>query len=179
VLILRDVLALSAAETAEILNTSTASVNSALPRARAQIAAASPNSDALSEPTDRQRRALLDRYVTAFHRADIAALAALMRADIALEMPPLTGWYQGRAAVRRFLAGQVLREPGRFRMTPTGANRQPALLVDIREGEGWQPHAVHVLTVAADGLAHLAVFLDPATYRRFTTVPAATHLQPR
>jgi RNA polymerase sigma-70 factor (ECF subfamily) len=168
VLILRDVLALSAAETADILDTTIASVNSALPRARAQIAQASPIPDAISEPTDRQRQALLDRYVTAFEHADVATLAGLMRADITLEMPPLTGWYQGRTAVLRFVADHVLREPGRFRMTPTAANGQPALLAQAWHGDsGWRPHAVHILTISNGGITHLAVFLDPTTIERF------------
>jgi RNA polymerase sigma-70 factor (ECF subfamily) len=168
VLILRDVLALSAAETADILDTTIASVNSALPRARAQIARVSPVPATISEPTDRQRRALLDRYVKAFEHADIPALAGLMRADIALEMPPLTAWYRGRTAVLRFLANQVLRAPGRFRMTPTAANGEPALLAHARDSEGrWHPHAVHVPTIADGGIIHIAVFLDPSTCRHF------------
>jgi RNA polymerase sigma-70 factor (ECF subfamily) len=168
VLILRDVLELSAAETADILDTTTAAVNSALPRARLQIAEVSPVADAVSEPTsDRQHRALLDRYVTAFEHADIVTLAGLMRADIALEMPPLTAWYRGRTDVLRFLADQVL-QPDRFRMTHTAANGQPALLAHASHGDsGWQPHAVHVLTVVDGGVAHLAVFLDPATVQHF------------
>jgi RNA polymerase sigma-70 factor (ECF subfamily) len=168
VLILRDVLVLSAAETADILDTTVASVNSALPRARAQIARASPVPDTISEPTNRQHQALLDRYVTAFEHADIATLAGLMRADIALEMPPLTAWYQGRTAVLRFFADQVLREPGRLRMTPTAANGQPALLAHARDSDsGWHPHAVHVPTISDSRITHLAVFLDPATIRHF------------
>jgi RNA polymerase sigma-70 factor (ECF subfamily) len=168
VLILRDVLALSATETADILNTTIASVNSALPRARAQIARVSPVPDTISEPTDRQCRTLLDRYVTAFEHADIATLAGLMRADIALEMPPLTVWYHGRTSVLRFFADQVLREPGRFRMTLTAANGQPALLARIRHSDGgWHPHAVHIPTVTDDGIIHLAVFLDPPTCQHF------------
>jgi len=168
VLILRDVLALSAAETADILDLTAASVNSALPRARAQIARVAPAPDAINEPADRQRRMLVNRYVTAFERADLAVLAGLMRADIAFEMPPLTTWYQGRAAVLEFLRGHVLREPGRFRMTPTAANAGPAVLAHIRDDRhGWHPHAIHVPTFAGGGIAHLAVFLDPETCRRF------------
>ena len=170
VLILRDVLALSAAETADVLDTTVASVNSALPRARAQIARVSPAPDTVREPTDRQRRRLLDRYIVAFERADLAALAGLMRADIDLEMPPLTGWYRGRAAVLEFLGRQVLRRPGQFRMTPTAANAGPAVLAHAWDDRhGWHPHAIHVPTIAHSGIAHLAVFLDPATCRRFGT----------
>jgi RNA polymerase sigma-70 factor (ECF subfamily) len=172
VLILRDVLSLSAAETADILGTTVASVNSALPRARADITRVSPEPDALGEPDDRVRRRLLDRYVAAFEQADIPALAGLMRADIALEMPPLTAWFRGRDDVLGFLGDRVLRA-GRFRMTLTGANGQPAVLNLAREADGrWLPHALHVPTLTTTGIAHLAIFLDPATCRRFD--PALT-----
>jgi RNA polymerase sigma-70 factor (ECF subfamily) len=168
VLILRDVLSLSAAETAAILGTTVASVNSALPRARADLARLSPEPDDLGEPGDRPRRLLLDRYVAAFERADIPALAGLMRADIALEMPPLTAWFRGRDEVLAFLGDRVLPESVRFRTTITEANGQPAALNHARDADGrWHPHALHVPTFTTTGIAHLAIFLDPAVCRRF------------
>ena len=168
VLILRDVLSLSAAETAGILGTTVASVNSALPRARADMARLSPEPDDLDEPGDRPRRQLLDRYVAAFERADIPALAGLMRADIALEMPPLTGWFRGRDEVLAFLGERVLPEAVRFRTTITEANGQPAALNHARDADGrWHPHALHVPTFTSAGIAHLAIFLDPEVCRRF------------
>ncbi len=154
VLILRDVLDFNAAETAEILGTTPAAVNSALPRARRQIAEKSPAADVLAEPAERERRDLLDRYVAAFEQADITALSALMRADIILEMPPLPAWFQGRHDVLAFLTAQVL-EPGRFRFTDTRSNGQAALIAHV----GRHDHALHIPTFTGETLSHLTVFL--------------------
>lgn len=170
VLILRDVLSLPAAEVAEVLDTTTAAVNSALPRARAQIAQVSPVVDEVTEPPEPRRRALLDRYVAAFQNADITALVLLMRADIALEMPPLAEWFRGQTVVAQFFATRVLREPGHFRMAATSANGQPAFVAYRRAGDGaYLPHALHGLTVDTAGIAHIAVFLDPAVCSLFTS----------
>src|SRR5215472_8115145 len=100
-LILRDVLEWSAAEVADLLDTTTTAVNSGLRRARAQLAAALPPEDELAEPADPRQRALLDRFAAAFERADVNALAELLREDVALEMPPLLTWFTGRQAVVR------------------------------------------------------------------------------
>ncbi|MFD0735493.1 RNA polymerase subunit sigma-70 [Planotetraspora mira] len=170
VLILRDVLSLSAAEAAEVLDTTTAAVNSALPRARAQIAQVAPIADKVVEPAEPRRRALLDHYVAAFETADIGALTRLMRADIALEMPPQAEWFRGRSAVAEFFATRVLRKPGRFSMVPTAANGQPAVMAYLHEDDGThRPHAVHVLTMDTTGLAHIAVFFESAVHTLFTS----------
>jgi RNA polymerase sigma-70 factor (ECF subfamily) len=163
VLILRDVLSFRAAEVAETLNMTTVAVNSALLRARMQIAAVAPVVEEVTEPPEPARRAMLDSYVAAFQDADLSALVRLMHADIALEMPPLPQWYQGRRAVTEFFATTVLGRPGDFRMVATSANGQPAFVALRRDSDGgYQPHAVHVLTLDRDTVAHVAVFLDPA-----------------
>src|SRR5689334_2409162 len=90
VLILREVLAWSAQETAELLDTSVPSVNSALQRARATLA--SPAAPDVHQPLDAEQRALLDRYVRAFEAYDITALTALLHEDATLSMPPLPLW---------------------------------------------------------------------------------------
>jgi RNA polymerase sigma-70 factor (ECF subfamily) len=174
VLILRDVLDLSAAETADVLDMTPASVNSALPRARAQIAHAAPAADTIGEPPEPRRREILDQYVRAFETADIGALAALMRADITLEMPPLPHWFAGAEAVTGFFASEVLGVPGQFTMRPTRANGQPAFLAYHRDdayhrdGAYHRPHAVHVLGLGATGIARITVFLAPAATAPFT-----------
>jgi RNA polymerase sigma-70 factor (ECF subfamily) len=163
VLILRDVLSWRAAEVADVLDLTTVAVNSSLLRARAQIARVAPVAEQVAEPPEAARRALLDRYVAAFQDADIAALVRLLRADIALEMPPLPRWFRGRHAVAEFLATNVLVGPGDIRMVPTSANGQPAFLAYRRDRDGvHRPHAVQVLTLDATGVTHIAVFLDPA-----------------
>src|SRR6266487_3989949 len=126
VLILRDVLEWPAAQVAVLLGTTTTTVNSMLRRARAQLARALPAEDEVTEPAERGRRALLDRFAAAFENADAGALAELLREDVALEMPPVPAWFAGRAAVTRFFEAHVLAAPGLFRMVPTTANGQPA-----------------------------------------------------
>ena len=161
-LILRDVLSMPAAEVAEALNTTPAAVNSALLRARTQIAQVAPIVDNVVEPTEPHRRALLDRYVAAFTNADIASLVRLLRADIAVEMPPEPQWLRGREAVSQFFAHHVLSAPGEFRMVATRANGQPAFVAYQRtQDASYQPHAVHVLTLDTSGVTHLAVFREP------------------
>src|SRR6266550_3729388 len=92
-----------AAEVAELLGVTTTAVNSGLRRARAQLAEALPAEDELAEPAEPDRRAVLDRFAAAIENADGSALAELLRADAALEMPPLLTWYTGRQTVARFI----------------------------------------------------------------------------
>jgi len=131
-LILREVYAFSAQETAEILETSVASVNSALQRARAQLAAVAPVEDQLHEPAEPERRRQLERYLHAFERSDIEGLTRILHEDVVLEMPPIPTWFRGSAAVGRFLAGRVEREGGRLHMVPIAANGQPGYASYLR-----------------------------------------------
>ena len=112
VLILRDVVQFSAAEVAELLETTPAAVNSALQRARAHLAEVAPSDDDVAEPDDRELLALVERYCAAFENGDMAALTALLQADVKLEMPPFAVWFTGRDAVTRFLAARAFAEPG-------------------------------------------------------------------
>src|SRR4029453_8701253 len=97
ILILREVLAFSAAETAEILGTTTAAVKSGLQRARARLDELEPEPRELLEPTDRRARALLAGYVAAFERSDAALLEQVLRSDATLEATPFRDWQAGRA----------------------------------------------------------------------------------
>ena len=100
--------------------------------------------------------------MTAFTNADIALLVRLLRADIAVEMPPQPQWLRGRTAVAQFFAHHVLSTPGQFAMVATMANCQPAFVAYQRAQDGtYQPHAVHVLTLDISGIAHIAVFREP------------------
>jgi RNA polymerase sigma-70 factor, ECF subfamily len=168
VLILRDVVQFSAAEVAELLETTPAAVNSSLQRARSRLAELSPTEESLSEPDDAERRELLDRYCAAFENADMAALAALLQADVKLEMPPLPVWFTGRETVLRFLAGRALATPGDIVMIPTAANAQPAV-AEYRRGadQVMRAHSIHVLTTGPAGVATVTVFLDPALFAAF------------
>ncbi|OBB68572.1 RNA polymerase subunit sigma-70 [Mycobacterium sp. 852014-50255_SCH5639931] len=168
VLILRDVVQFSAAEVAELLETTPAAVNSSLQRARARLAELSPTEESLSEPDDAERRELLDRYCAAFENADMAALTALLQADVKLEMPPLPVWFAGRDAVLRFLAARAFAKAGDIAMIPTAANAQPAVAEYRRGPDGtMRAHSIHVLAADAAGIATITVFLDPGLFSRF------------
>jgi RNA polymerase sigma-70 factor (ECF subfamily) len=169
VLILRDVLGWPAAQVADLLGTTTTAVNSGVRRARAQLAQALPAEDELAEPAEPDRRALLDRFASAFENADVSALAELLRDDVALEMPPVPTWFAGRQAVTRFFATLgVFAGPGRARMVPVTANGQGAFASYLREPDGrYHADAVLMPTVTTTGIARIVVFLDPGLFRSF------------
>ncbi|MEO3869515.1 sigma-70 family RNA polymerase sigma factor [Nonomuraea sp. B12E4] len=174
VLTLRDVLEFRTAEVAEMLDTTTAAVDSALRRARVRLAEAGPVEDDLAEPDEETRRTLLDDYVDAFTRADSGALVNLLRADVELEMPPNEVWFTGRRAVAGFLADRVLRRD-RFRLVPTGANGQPAVVTYLRLGDGrYEGHGVQVLTLIGARIARITAFNDPSLVPTFTLAPVLT-----
>jgi RNA polymerase sigma-70 factor (ECF subfamily) len=167
VLILRDVVQFSAAEVAELLETTPAAVNSALQRARAHLAEVAPSDD-ITEPEDRELLALVERYCAAFENGDMAALTALLQADVKLEMPPFAVWFTGRDAVTRFLAARTFAEPGNVLMISTSANGQPAVADYRRDATGvMRAHAIHVLTADQGGITAITVFLEPALFAVF------------
>lgn len=173
VLTLRDVLAFRTAEVAEMLDTTAAAVDSALRRARANLAATGPVEDELAEPDEQTRRTLLDSYVDAFTRADLDALVDLLRADVELEMPPIPTWFTGRGAVVGFLASRVLRGADRWRMVPTRANGQPAFVAYERTGDGrHEAHGIQVLTLIGARIARITAFNDPGLVPTFGLAPA-------
>jgi len=168
VLILRDVLGWRAAEVAGLLGTSVPAVNSALQRAREHLETARPAEDEIGEPDTPADRDLVGRYAAAFENADMAGLVALLREDAVLEMPPLPGWFRGRAAVARFLGVKVMRGMGEFQMMPTAANGQPALAAYQRDQAGiYRAHAIQVLTPSGSGLARIVSFNDPRLFEVF------------
>jgi RNA polymerase sigma-70 factor, ECF subfamily len=167
-LILRDVLAWRAAEVADLLGTTTASVNSALQRAHAQLAAAAPAEDQVAEPDEAGRRELLDRYVAAFTNGDISRLGQLLADDVVLDMPPYLTWFRGWDAVTGFLAGKVPPVYRARHLVRTSANGQPALASYRPCGDGlFHAHAVHVLTASATSIERITAFLDPGLFASF------------
>jgi RNA polymerase sigma-70 factor (ECF subfamily) len=167
VLILRDVLAWKAVEVADLLDTTTASVNSTLQRARASLARIAPTEDATAEPTDAGVRALLDQYTAAFENADITTLTRLLTQDAVFEMPPYPTWFAGRDDVLRFLTDRLSR-PALFRAVPTTANHQPALALYARSTAGiYRAHAVQTLTVTTTGISRIAHFHNPDLFPLF------------
>ena len=163
VLLLIDVLGWSPAETASLVGGSLASINSALQRARATLAQ--------RYPAGRPRRhvaaaaaqkVLLDRYVRAWETKDLDGFVALLKADATYAMPPWRHWYAGRETIGEFFGG-VWRQYGRFRLLPTAANGQPAfvLYVEAPGGGPWSVHSLQVLTLDADAIVNLTVFMKP------------------
>ena len=153
VLILREVLAWRAAEVADLLEITTAAVNSALQRARAQLQEVAPDRDRAARPADQRQRELADRYVAAFVDADVAALTRLLADEVVLEMPPFLAWFRGKETVGTFLAARALAAPDRWRAIPVGANGQPAMGAYLRQDDGrHHAHSVQVFDVTEGGL---------------------------
>jgi RNA polymerase sigma-70 factor (ECF subfamily) len=172
VLVLRDVLAFSAAEVAVQLGTSAAAVNSALQRARATLASAAPEEGTLREPDDRAVRESIARYIRAFEAADVNALVALLTDDAVLEMPPVPLWYAGRVDYGRFIARVFATRGGGWRMLPTAANGQPALAAYCPDNTGvLRLHTLQVLTVSTTGIQHNVVFQDADVFASFDLAP--------
>ncbi|MCV7442985.1 sigma-70 family RNA polymerase sigma factor [Mycobacterium paraense] len=168
VLVLREVLGWQASEVAEMLETSTAAVNSALQRARARLAEAGPRLDELGEPSEPELRDVVDRYMAAFEHADVDALAQLLRADVELEMPPIPTWFTGRDAVCAFLARVVLHAADQWRLAPTHANGAPALAMYRRAPDGsFQAHGLDVLSLAGGRISRIVAFNDAALVTKF------------
>ena len=182
VLVLRDVLGWPARQTAEHLGVSEAAVTSALHRARSTLRERLPERRAdwaaATEPTA-EERAVVDRYVAAVERADLAAVAALLAEDVRAAMPPWTLWLAGRPAVMAALTESWdPRSPdyaGRFRMVVTRANRQPAVACYVQApGEtAYRAFAVGVLGIEDGRIAEMVAFHDPALFAAFGLPPTA------
>jgi RNA polymerase sigma-70 factor (ECF subfamily) len=168
VLILRDVLRWKADEVAELLESSVASVNSALQRARATLGSDRVRDNVTVDPLDDDDQALLTRYVTAFESYDIEAFVALLHEDATQNMPPFEMWLQGRHDIGAWMAG-----PGHgcrgSRLIPTRANGRPAFAHYRASGpEGrHEPFALQVLEIADGRVVALTNFLDTALFRLF------------
>ena len=169
VLILRDVLKWRAAEVAELLDTSTAAVNSILQRARAQLEQLAPTEDDVVEPTTPDQRELLEKYVAAFENYDVAAMVELFTKDVVWEMPPFTGWYQGAENIGRLISTQCPASgPGDMLMVPTVANGQPAFGLYMRGEDGThRAFQLQVLTMTTSGVAHVGCFFDLSLFPTF------------
>ncbi|MFI7601966.1 sigma-70 family RNA polymerase sigma factor [Actinoplanes sp. NPDC049681] len=172
VLILRDVLAWSASEVAELLDTSVASVNSVLQRARATMGAADTGAD-VHRPLDEEQRKLLARYVRAFEAYDLEALTALLHEDATLSMPPLPLWLRGRDDIAVWMGGTGGGCRG-SRLIPVTANGLPAFgqYRPAAGGTGHDPWALIVLEVSGGRIAGVSNFLDTARLFPLFGLPA-------
>jgi RNA polymerase sigma-70 factor, ECF subfamily len=166
VLILREVLRWSALEVAELLDGTVASVNSALQRARATLAAADPGSEDRFEPMDDAQKGLLARYVTAFTAYDIDGLVSLLREDATASMPPFPLWLQGSADIGRWHLGPGITCRGSL-LVPLNVNGSPAY-AHYRPGpDGLAPFGIQVLELTGDRISKITYFLDTDLFPRF------------
>jgi RNA polymerase sigma-70 factor, ECF subfamily len=183
VLILREVMGFSAKETADMLETSVASVNSALQRARAAVEERVPEQSqqmALRSLGDDGLRALVDRYVDAWERCDVEAFAAMLADDATFAMPPLATWYGTREGIAIWARLSPMSGAWRWRTLPARANGQPALAFyawDENEA-AYLPFALCVLSFRGTEIADVTAFIvrstespDPESYERFPEQP--------
>jgi RNA polymerase sigma-70 factor (ECF subfamily) len=172
VLILREVLRWKADEVAELLETSVASVNSALQRARTSLAATDAESPP-QRPMDDEQRALLARYVDAFERYDMDALTALLREDATWTMPPYDLWLQSHRDVRNWCLGPGIGCRG-SRLVPTAANGSPAFgQYKPGDTEGLlEPWSLQVLDISGDRVDGITFFLDTARWFPLFDLPS-------
>jgi RNA polymerase sigma-70 factor (ECF subfamily) len=168
VLIMREVLGFSAQESADALETSVASVNSALQRARKTIEERLPEQSqqaTLRALGDGELSALVDRYVEAWEQNDFETVVDMLSEDATFAMPPLASWFGGHDSIRTFLAGWPLSGAWRWRPIPARANGQQALAFyawDEEEG-AYLPFALNVLTFRGEKISDVVAFVARAT----------------
>ena len=167
VLILCEVLRWQATEVAELLDTTVASVSSALQRARATLAAGNVRAGDPAPQLDADGRALLARYVDAFERYDIAELVSMLRADAVLSMPPYALWLQGRDDIAGWFLGEGIGCKG-SKLVAVEANGGPAF-GSYRSDEqgGHAPWALQILEVEDGLIVGHHNFLDTELFEQF------------
>jgi len=161
VLILREVLRWKADEVAELLETTVASVNSALQRARSTLAKSDVAATDPVAPKDDTQRALLARYVDAFERYDLDSIVSLLHEDVVQSMPPYELWLRGHVDIREWWLGPGIACRG-SRLVPTVANGSPAFGQYRPSGPGgsFEPWALQVIETSGDGISEMTFFLD-------------------
>ncbi|WP_409239172.1 sigma-70 family RNA polymerase sigma factor [Streptomyces sp. PA5.6] len=175
VLILREVLAWKASEVAELIDTSVASVNSALQRARATLAERPEDDTAVSDPLDEEQQKLLERYVAAFEGYDMAALTALLAEDAVMTMPPFDLWLRGTEDITGFMT-TIGASCADSRLVPVNVNGTPgfAHYKPDPENGGFAPWAIQVIEISEGRITGFHCFLD--TPRWFPLFGMPLHL---
>ena len=170
VLVLRDVLGYRAAEAAELLETTEASVNNLLRRARAAFESRLPATgrERAPLPNSKAERDLVGRFAETVEAGDIDGMVALLTDDAWVTMPPLPHAYQGRAAISAFLRGSAERRGAPLRLVPTHANGQPAFgcYLRVSETEVARAYALFVLTLEGDQISAITWFADSSVLPR-------------
>jgi RNA polymerase sigma-70 factor (ECF subfamily) len=167
VLILREVLRWQASEVAELLDTSVASVNSALQRARATIDELELDTSGPAEVEDAEQQEFLTRYVEAFARYDVSEVVKLLHEDVTFNMPPFALWLEGPEQVYKWMTG-----PGagcaNARLRTTSANGCPAVgIYKTTDNKLWEPFNIAVLDIKDGGIAGITHFIYPELFPAF------------
>src|SRR3954465_7882635 len=170
VLIMREVLGFSAKESADALETTVASINSALQRARKTIDDKLPERSqqaTLRALGDERVRAIVERYVDAWERNDVDGVVAMLTEDATFSMPPNVAWFRGREAIGAFLPTGPMSRPRRF--LPVEANGQLAFGTYIWEPElgHFRPNAIHLIDLDGDRIRDITAFLDRTVFPGF------------
>jgi RNA polymerase sigma-70 factor (ECF subfamily) len=183
VLILREVLGFSAKETAEMLQTTVASANSALQRARVAVQERVPEQSqqaTLRSLGDDTLREIVDRYVDAWERCDVEGFAAMLAEDATFAMPPLATWYRTRAGIATWATLSSMSGAWGWKALLTRANGQPALAFYAwdEDAQAYLPFALNVLSFRGHQVSDVTAFIvrstdatDPEAYQRFPEQP--------
>lgn len=171
-LILRDVLGFSADEVATSLDTSTASVNSALQRARKTVDERLPERSQLAtlrEIGDDEVRRMVGEFIDAWHRSDIDGVMSMLSDDVKLTMPPIPDWYSGQADVARFMARKPLQRANSWSIVPIAANGQLALAYYLRfdEMSEFEAHSIDLLTLRGREIIEITAFLEAKSFSAY------------
>jgi len=172
VLILRDVLGFSARETADVLEATPESIDSALQRAHKTIDDKLPDQNqqqTLRLLGDQQLSDLVERYIVAWERNDVESVVSMLAEDARMVMPPLPSWYGGRDQVAAFLRRYPLRGHRQWKMVATSANGQPTIATWVwdEQSGAYAPHSVSVLTLRGNQIEEIMSFLDPGVLEPF------------
>ena len=169
VLLLRDVVGLSADETAEAIESSIAATNSALQRARTRLKVGFPDGPPGPLTLDDEGRRLLARYVETWEAGDVEGFVALLARGAVWAMPPWREWFVGRESIAAFLAWAWRRAGDRRRLVPTTANGQPAFgyYRPARNGGGLEAFAIQVIDIDAQAVRKITNFVEPRLFSAF------------
>jgi RNA polymerase sigma-70 factor, ECF subfamily len=172
VLILRDVLGFSARETADALETTPVSIDSALQRARKAVEERVPGQTqqaTLRALGDSELREIVERFADAWERNDVDSVVAMLADDARMAMPPWPSWYSGREAVATFLRGWPLSTRKRWQVVPTNANGQPAVAGYLWDEQtlAYRPETINVLTLRGGRIEEITAFRSPDLFPLF------------
>jgi RNA polymerase sigma-70 factor, ECF subfamily len=163
-----DVLGRPASEAAEVLDISIGAVKSLLQRAKVRLDRESLTDDEFAEPADEGARRVLDRYMHAFERSDMAEIERLLVDDAILEMTGTTTWFSGKATCGPFIAAQAIGHAGDWRLIPLHANGQlAAAAFHLSEDGTYHSFAIVVIATTSTHLTRISLFAEPELFTHF------------